>query len=118
MTQTMIHLLIAGSSTTGEIISKAAPSAGEAIKYAMPTFTLHGNLVHFAGYQNHIGFYPSPSGIESFKKELAVYKNSKGAVQFPLDKPLPTALITKIVKFRVKESEATAELKSARKGKR
>ncbi|HTE25574.1 iron chaperone [Flavitalea sp.] len=101
-----------------EIISKAAPKAEEAIKYAMPTFTLHGNLVHFAGYKNHIGFYPAPSGIESFKEELSQYKNSKGAVQFPLDKPLPVALITKIVKFRVKESIAAAELKTLRKAKR
>ena len=85
-------------------IGKAAPDATEAIKYAMPTFVLHGNLVHFAGYQNHIGFYPAPSGIEVFKKELATYKTSKGAIQFPLDKPLPLPLITKIVKFRVNES--------------
>jgi len=101
-----------------EIISKAAPKAEEAIKYMMPTFTLHGNLVHFAGYKNHIGFYPAPSGIESFKEELSKYKNSKGAVQFPLDKPLPVALITKIVKFRVKESTAAAELKTVKKTKR
>jgi uncharacterized protein YdhG (YjbR/CyaY superfamily) len=101
-----------------EIISKAAPKAEEAIKYAMPTFTLHGNLVHFAGYKNHIGFYPAPSGIETFKEELSKYKNSKGAVQFPLDKPLPVSLITKIVKFRVKESIAAAELKTLKKAKR
>jgi uncharacterized protein YdhG (YjbR/CyaY superfamily) len=97
------------------IIVKAAPNAKEAIKYAMPTFTLQGNLVHFAGYKNHIGFYPAPSGIETFKKDLAIYKTSKGAIQFPLDKPLPVALITKIVRFRVKESIAMAELKSVRK---
>ena len=101
-----------------EIISKAAPKAEEAIKYAMPTFTFHGNLVHFAGYKNHIGFYPAPSGIESFKEELSKYKSSKGAVQFPIDKPLPVALITKIVKFRVKESLAAAELKTLSKAKR
>jgi uncharacterized protein YdhG (YjbR/CyaY superfamily) len=101
-----------------EIITKAAPNAGEAIKYSMPTFTLHGNLVHFAGYQNHIGFYPAPSGIESFKEELSTYKNSKGAVQFPLNKPLPAALITKIVKFRVKESLAAADFKTLKKAKR
>ena len=100
-----------------EIIRKAAPEAGEAMKYAIPTFTLHGNLVHFAGYKNHIGFYPAPSGIESFKKELSKYKSSKGAVQFPLDEPLPAALITRIVKFRVQESQATAELKTPRKAK-
>ena len=101
-----------------EIISKAAPKAEEAIKYAMPTFTLHGNLVHFAGYKNHIGFYPAPSGIENFKSELLAYKSSKGAIQFPLDKPLPATLITKIVKFRVRESIAAAELKAVRKPKR
>src|SRR5918993_77987 len=87
-----------------EIIHKAAPKAEEAIRYAMPTFTHFGNLVHFAGYKNHIGFYPAPSGIETFKNELSIYKTSKGAIQFPIDKPLPAALITKIVKFRLKES--------------
>ena len=92
-------------------IGKAAPNATEAIKYAMPTFVLHGNLVHFAGYQNHIGFYPAPSGIEVFKKELTAYKTSKGAIQFPLDKPLPLSLITKIVKFRVNESLEMVHMK-------
>ncbi len=85
-------------------IIKAAPGAEETIKYAIPTFMLKGNLVHFAGYQNHIGFYPDSSGIAAFKKELSVYEGSKGAVRFPLDKPLPLKLITKIVKFRVKEN--------------
>lgn len=93
-------------------IGKAVPNATEAIKYAMPTFVLNGNLVHFAAYQHHIGFYPAPSGIEAFKKELAAYKTSKGAIQFPLDKPLPLSLVTKIVKFRVKESQEKAQLKS------
>jgi uncharacterized protein YdhG (YjbR/CyaY superfamily) len=89
-------------------IQKAAPDAAEKISYAMPTFYLNGNLVHFAAYNNHIGFYPAPSGIEAFEKELSVFKTSKGAVQFPINKPLPLALITKIVKYRVKEnSEAT-----------
>lgn len=82
-------------------IKKAAPGAAETIKYAIPTFTLYGNLVHFAGYANHIGFYPAPVGMEAFKKELSVYKQGKGSVQFPLDKPMPLKLITKIVKFRV-----------------
>jgi len=82
-------------------IKKAAPDATETIKYAIPTFMFHGNLVHFAGYENHIGFYPAPVGIEAFKKELSVYKQGKGSVQFPLDKPMPLKLITKIVKFRV-----------------
>jgi uncharacterized protein YdhG (YjbR/CyaY superfamily) len=85
-------------------IQKAAPKAEEAIKYAMPTFTLHGNLVHFAAFKNHIGFYPAPQGIEEFKNELSKYKGSKGAVQFPLDTPLPLALVSKIVKFRVKKN--------------
>jgi uncharacterized protein YdhG (YjbR/CyaY superfamily) len=85
-------------------ISKAAPKAEEAIKYAMPTFTLHGNLVHFAAFKNHIGFYPAPHGIEAFKKELSVYDGSKGTIRFPLDKPLPLSLIGKIVKLRVKQN--------------
>jgi uncharacterized protein YdhG (YjbR/CyaY superfamily) len=85
-------------------IQKAAPDAKEAISYAMPTFKLNGNLVHFAAYKNHIGLYPAPQGIEAFKKELSVYKGAKGSVQFPLDQPMPLALITKIVKFRVAQS--------------
>ncbi|HSC37145.1 MAG TPA: DUF1801 domain-containing protein [Chitinophagaceae bacterium] len=82
-------------------IKKAAPKAGEAIKYAMPTFTLEGNLVHFAAFKNHIGLYPGAAGIEAFKKELAAYETSKGAIRFPLDKPLPLALVSQIVKYRV-----------------
>ncbi len=85
-------------------IRKAAPDAEEAIKYRMPTFVLKGNLVHFAAFKNHIGLYPTPSGIETFKKELAAYQSSKGAVQFPLDKPIPYGLIGRIVKYRVKEN--------------
>lgn len=96
-------------------ISKAAPMAEETINYGMPTFTLKGNLVHFAGYKNHIGFYPAPSGIEAFKKELSVYKGAKGSVQFPLDKKLPLGLVTKIVKFRVKENIALAAEKAKKK---
>jgi uncharacterized protein YdhG (YjbR/CyaY superfamily) len=94
-------------------IQKAAPKAEEAIKYAMPTFTLNGNLVHFAAFKNHIGFYPAPQGIEEFKNELSKYNGSKGAVQFPLDKPLPLTLVSKIVKFRVKKNleKASAEKK-------
>jgi uncharacterized protein YdhG (YjbR/CyaY superfamily) len=88
-----------------DTIRKAAPKADETMSYGMPTFKLNGNLVHFAGYKNHIGFYPTPSGIEAFNKELSVYKSSKGAVQFPLDQRLPLTLITKIVKLRVKENE-------------
>jgi uncharacterized protein YdhG (YjbR/CyaY superfamily) len=85
-------------------IKKAAPEAQETINYAIPTFTLYGNLVHFAAFKNHIGFYPAPSGIEAFKKELSMYKGAKGSVQFPFGNQLPLALITKIVKFRVKEN--------------
>lgn len=85
-------------------IKQAAPEAEETINYGIPTFKLNGNLVHFAAGKNHIGFYPAPSGIEKFKDELSGYKTSKGAVQFPLDKPLPIDLIKKIVKFRVKEN--------------
>ncbi len=85
-------------------IKKAAPQATEAIKYSMPTFVLGSNLVHFAAFKNHIGFYPVPSGIEAFKAELAKYKQGKGSVQFPIDQPLPLDLITEIVKFRVQEN--------------
>jgi uncharacterized protein YdhG (YjbR/CyaY superfamily) len=85
-------------------IRKAAPEAEEAISYAIPTFKFHGNLVHFAAFKKHIGFYPAPRAIEAFKKELSVYEGGKGTVQFPLDKPLPLSLISKIVKFRVKSN--------------
>ncbi len=93
------------------LIRKEAPQAEEAIKYQMPTFVLHGNLVHFAGFKSHIGFYPVPTGIEAFKKELSRYPSGKGSVQFPLDQPIPYSLIGKIVKFRVKENLAKAEAK-------
>jgi uncharacterized protein YdhG (YjbR/CyaY superfamily) len=85
-------------------IREAAPEAGEAMKYGIPTFTLHGNLVHFAGHKKHIGFYPAPSGLVAFKAELSAYKGSKGAVQFPLDQPIPYELIGAITAFRVKEN--------------
>lgn len=85
-------------------VKAAAPDAEETISYAMPTFRLKGNLVHFAAYKNHIGFYPAPSGIKAFSKGLSVYKGAKGSVQFPLSKPLPLKLISEIVKFRVKEN--------------
>lgn len=87
-----------------ETIRKAAPDAEEAIKYQTATFVLNGNLVHFAAFKKHIGFFPTPSAIVKFKKELSVYKGSKGTVRFPLDKPIPYGLITRIVKFRVKEN--------------
>ncbi|MFN3940236.1 MAG: iron chaperone [Chitinophagales bacterium] len=93
------------------IIQKSAPEASEKISYAMPTFYLHGNLVHFAAYKNHIGFYPAPSGLAEFKDEIAKYKHSKGAVQFPLDKPLPATLISRIVQYRVKQNLAKAKAK-------
>lgn len=85
-------------------IRAAAPGAQEKISYQIPTFFLNGNLVHIAAFPNHIGFYPTPGGIQAFKKELSVYKSAKGSVQFPLDKPMPLKLITKIVKFRVAEN--------------
>ncbi len=85
-------------------IQDAAPEATEAIKYAIPTFVLNGNLVHFAAFKNHIGFYPVPSGMKAFEEELAVYKQGKGSIQFPLNQPLPLALITRIVQFRVTEN--------------
>jgi len=87
-------------------IREAAPEATEKISYQMPTFYLNGNLVHFAAFKEHIGFYPVPTGIKKFKKELSVYKQGKGSVQFPLDQPIPYDLVTKIVKFRVKENLA------------
>jgi uncharacterized protein YdhG (YjbR/CyaY superfamily) len=93
-------------------IHKAAPDAEEAIKYAIPTFVLHGNLVHFAAYKNHIGFYPAPSGIKAFKKELSVYESGKGSIQFPLDKPLPLKLIGEVVKYRIAENIAKQQAKS------
>lgn len=96
-------------------IKKAAPKAIETINYGIPTFQLEGNLVHFAGFKSHIGFYPTPSGIEKFKKELSAYEGAKGSVKFPLDKPIPYALITKIVQFRVKENLAKASAQGKQK---
>jgi uncharacterized protein YdhG (YjbR/CyaY superfamily) len=96
-------------------IRKAAPDAEETIKYRVPTFTLKGNLVHFAAFKKHIGFFPTPSGIEKFKKELSAYNGAKGSVQFPLDKPVPYSLIGRIVRFRVKENLERAKAKT--KGK-
>lgn len=96
-------------------IQKAAPEASEKISYAMPTFYLDGNLVHFAAYKHHIGFYPAPSGLKAFEEEISQYKNSKGAVQFPIDQKMPLALITKIVKFRVEENKLKATIKTNKK---
>jgi len=92
-------------------IKEAVPEAEEKISYQMPTFNLRGNLVYFAAHTNHLDFYPTPSGIDAFKKELTGFKSSKGSIQFPLDKPLPINLITKIVKFRVKENLDRAKTK-------
>ena len=89
--------------TIRKTIHEAAPDAHEAMAYGIPTFKLNGNLVHFAGYKKHIGFYPAPSAIETFKKELSVYETSKGTIKFPLENPLPLDLIKRMVKFRVKQ---------------
>ena len=96
-------------------IRKAAPDAQETISYQIPTFTLYGNLVHFAAFKKHIGFYPAASGIEKFKNELSVYDGAKGSVQFPLDKPIPFSLISRIVKFRVNENLKKAEAKGKKR---
>ena len=96
-------------------IRAAAPGAQEKISYQMPTFYLNGNLVHFAAHSHHIGFYPTPSGIVAFKDELAKYQSSKGAVQFPIDEPLPLKLIGRIVKFRVAENLQKATTKTGKK---
>ena len=98
-------------------IGRAAPDAHEAMKYGIPTFVLGGNLVHFGGFKTHVGFYPTPSGIEAFKKQLAVYEGAKGSVQFPVDRPMPLRLISRIVKFRVQETQQKATKKNAAKKK-
>lgn len=92
-------------------IIKSAPEAEETISYMIPTFKLHGNLVHFAAYKNHIGFYPASSGVRTFANELTSYKTSKGTIQFPIDQPMPLGLIRKIVKFRVRENAEKAKKK-------
>jgi len=92
-----------------KIIKEAAPEAEEKISYQMPTFVLYGNLVHFAAFKNHIGFYPTPSGINAFQQELSEYKGAKGSIRFPLDKPLPYELISEIVKHRVTENIKKSE---------
>jgi uncharacterized protein YdhG (YjbR/CyaY superfamily) len=92
-----------------KVIKEAAPDAEEKISYQMPTFVFQGNLVYFAAHKNHIGFYPTPSGMEAFKDKLSEYKGAKGSVQFPVEKPLPYELISEIVKFRVAENLRKAE---------
>ena len=90
-----------------QIVRDLAPEAVEAISYQMPTFKLDGkNLVHFAAFQHHIGFYPTPSGTQTFQKEIASYKHAKGSIQFQLDEPIPYDLVKQIVAFRVKEHQA------------
>jgi len=97
------------------VIREAAPDATEAIKYEIPTFVLHGNLVHFAAFTNHLGFYPTPAGIEAFQEELAPYAAGKGTIRFPLDQPIPYDLIRRVVEQRVKESLASAAAKKRKK---
>lgn len=101
--------------TLRTVIKELVPDAKEKISYQMPTFALHGNLVHFAAYKNHIGFYPAASGIAAFKSELEQYKGSKGAIQFPIEEPIPYDLISKIVQFRVAENIERAENKLKKK---
>lgn len=95
--------------TLRKTIRESAPEAEEKISYQMPTYYLKGNLVHFAAFKNHIGFYPTPSAIEEYKQELSVYKGAKGTIQFPITKALPYELISRIVKFRVAENISKAE---------
>lgn len=101
--------------TMRAIVRKAAPKAEEVISYQMPAYKQDGILVYFAGYKQHIGFYPTSGPMEVFKKDLVKYKTSKGAVQFPLDKPLPKALITRMVKFRLEEIKKKAAQKKTKK---
>jgi uncharacterized protein YdhG (YjbR/CyaY superfamily) len=98
-----------------DTIRAAAPDAEEKISYQMPTFFLKGNLVHFAAFKNHIGFYPTPGGVEVFKEEIARYQAAKGSIRFPLAEPMPLDLITRIVKMRVAENLQKAELKSRKR---
>jgi len=95
-------------------IHAAAPEATEKISYQMPTFYLNGNLVHFAAFKQHIGFYPTPNGVDAFAQDLAKFKGAKGSVQFPLDQPMPLDLITRIVKYRVAENLEKAKVKPGR----
>jgi uncharacterized protein YdhG (YjbR/CyaY superfamily) len=98
-------------------IRKAAPEAEEVISYNMPAYKFHGMLAYFAGHKNHIGFYPGASGIEAFKNELSDYKWAKGSIQFPINKPLPLDLVTRIVVFRVRENLIKAELRASKRKK-
>jgi uncharacterized protein YdhG (YjbR/CyaY superfamily) len=100
------------------IIKKTVPDAEEVISYHMPAYKYHGMLVYFAAYKYHIGFYPMASGIETFRKEISGFKNAKGSVQFPLDKPLPLQLITKMITFRAKENVQKAAIKAKNKNRK
>lgn len=97
------------------VIKSEVPDAQERIAYAMPTFSQEGNLVHFAYFKKHIGFFPAPSGIENFQEELAKYKTSKGTIQFPLDEEIPMNLVREIVRFRLKENLAKAASRRKKK---
>ncbi len=97
-------------------VKDAAPDALETIKYQMPTFTLNGNLVYFAAFKNHIGFYPPSAANEIIKKELAVYEGPKGSLRFPFDQPIPYDLISRIVKIRAKENLVKARTKKSNRG--
>ncbi len=97
------------------VIHAAAPEAQEVISYQMPTFRQEGNLVHFAAFKNHIGFYPTPNGIEQFNNRVAVYKAGKGSLNFPLDQPIPYDLISDITQYRLQENLAKAAAKSKKK---
>lgn len=98
-----------------KLIQNLVPTATEDIKYGMPTFVLQGNLVHFAAYQNHIGFYPTPAVIVHFEKQLSPFQTSKGAIQFPIDEPLPFELIEQMVIYRLKIHQEQLELKALAK---
>lgn len=98
-----------------ETIRKAAPEAEEHFSYMMPAYKFQGALVYFSGYKNHIGFYPGASGVANFKDDIAKYKTAKGSIQFPLDEPVPTDLISKIVQFRTAENLKKSAAKSKKK---
>jgi uncharacterized protein YdhG (YjbR/CyaY superfamily) len=101
-----------------KLVHELAPEAQEKISYQIPTFYLNGNLVHFAAFKTHIGFYPTPSGVSEFQEELSKYKNGKGSVQFPLDEALPMELIKRMVKFRIEKNQKKAKAgKSAKTAK-
>ncbi len=98
-----------------EMVRQLAPEADETISYQMPTFRLNGNLLHFAAFKNHLGFYPTPSGTEAFQQQLAPYIHGKGSIRFPFDQPIPYGLIAEIVSFRVQESQEKAKARKKKK---